>query len=210
VFKILFARAWEIIGENRRAYVAINASFYGLVIIFMIYTIFQPALQVSMLKTGNDSGVTGALAMYGKGYDAGTVVRNFIGLYFSNLLGACYGLISFPSLIIPFAGLVTGAARTYEWGLRFSPASADTRAAMLLHIPILVIEGQAMILAMLGAYIHGRAMIWPGSVGLKSRWRAYVEGVRQMGTLYMFIMVILLASALYGLLEYAVVSQFVP
>ncbi len=60
---------------------------------------------------------------------------------------------------------------------------------------------------MLGAYIQGRALIWPGSIGQSSRWRAFVEGVRQSGTIYMFIMPVLLISALYGVIEMALVAR---
>jgi hypothetical protein len=163
-----------------------------------------------MLKTGNDNQMTGALSLQGKTFDAPTVIKTFISLYFNNLLGASFGVITFPSFIIPFAGLLTGAERAFEWGLLFSPANPDIRGAMILHSLAIVIEGQAYILAMLGAYIQGRALFWPQTVGLKSHWHAYVEGVRQTGTLYMFIMVVLAAAALYGMLEYFVMAQLVP
>ena len=80
------------------------------------------------------------------------------------------------------------------------------RPFILPHLPTLLIEGQACVLAMLGAYIQGRAMLWPSTIGQTSRWRAMVEGVRQSGTIYMFIMPILLISALYGVIELAMLG----
>ena len=207
-FTILFDRAWEILDQNRRAYIVINTVFYGVMIVLMIFAVFDQPLQIAMLKNGNDSLATGSLALYGKGYDVGTIFKDTVLMNVGNLLGTSFGLISLPSFIIPFLGLLTGAEHAFEWGMLFSPANPAVRPAMIMHWLALVIEGQAYTLAMLGAYVHGREVIWPGTVGLKSHWRGYVEGVRQTGTLYMLIMVVLVVSALYGLIEYAVMSQF--
>jgi hypothetical protein len=210
VFKILFTRAWEILNENRRAYITVNVVYYGLVIICMVYAAFNQPLQAEMLKTGNENMMTGALSMLGRGYDTPKILNTLIHLYFGNLLGASYALISLPSFFIPFSGLLTGAYHAIQWGLLFSPANLDIRVPMIMHSLALVIEGQAYILAMLGAYIQGCAMIWPHTVGLKSRWQAYVEGFRQTGTLYMLIMPVLAISAIYGFIEVVVLSGLMP
>jgi hypothetical protein len=210
VFKILFERAWEILDKNRRAYIAINIIYYGLVVICMVYVAFNQPLQVEMLKTGNANLMTGALSLLGKGYDINQILDTLLLLYFTNLLGATYGLITFPSFFVPFSGLLTGAYHAIQWGLIFSPANPEIRVPMIMHSLTLIIEGQAYTLAMLGAHIHGRALIWPHTVGLKSHWRAYVEGLRQTGTLYMLIMPVLAISTIYGFIEVMVLLAFIP
>jgi len=210
VFEILFSRAWEILAANRRAYIAINIAFYGLVVICMIYAAFDQPRQTEMLETGNKNLMTGTLSMLGKEFDGGEVLKTTGLLYFTNLMGACFGAITFPSFFIPFFGLFPGANHAIQWGLLFSPANPTIRHAMILHSLMLIIEGQAYTLAILGAYIHGRAMIWPQTIGLKSRWQAYVEGVRQTGTLYMLIMTVLAIAAIYGVVEVFILSQLLP
>jgi hypothetical protein len=210
LFKFLFDRAWEIIDENRRVYILINIVYYGLIVLAMIYVAFNQPLQTEMLKTANEKLLTGALAMIGKEYGPNEFLWAIGAMYFANLMGASYGAITFPSFIIPFAGMALGAFRAVEWGLVFSPANPDIRPAMIMHSLTLVLEGQAYILAMLGAYVHGRMLIWPQTAGLTSRRQAYIEGVRQTGTLYMLIMVVLAIAAIYAVIEVVVLSQLLP
>ena len=207
MFTILFNRAWEILDANRRAYIVMNILFYGVVIVFMIYAAFNQPLQATMLKTGSDNAIMGVIPMQGKSFSAQGILKTIGSLYLVNLLGTSFGTITFPSFVIPFAGILTGAEHAFEWGLLFSPANADIRPSLIMHSLTLVIEGQAYILAMLGAYVHGRAVIWPRTVGLTSHWHAFVEGVRQTGTLYMLIMVVLAIGAVYGLIEYFVMAR---
>ena len=140
MFNILFDRAWEIIDQNRQAYAVINAVFYGVMIVFMIFAAFDQPLQIAMLKNGNDSLATGSLALYGKGYDVGTIFKDTVSMNVGNLLGTSFGLISMPSFIIPFLGLLTGAEHAFEWGMLFSPANPAVRTPMIMHWLALVIE----------------------------------------------------------------------
>lgn len=210
MFAILYERAFEIIERNRRAYIVLNVLFYGLMIAGMIYAVFNQPLQASMLAEGNRNYMTGNLSLLGHSYSPGHILEILGFFYFSNLLGASFGGISFPSFIIPFAGVLAGASRALQWGLLFSPASPDIRYPMIMHSLELILEGQAYVLAMLGAYVHGRILFWPQSEGLKSRWKAYVEGVRQTGTLYMLIIPVLAIATIYSAIEMGVFSILFP
>jgi len=203
---ILLKRAWEIIRDNRYPYFVLNILYYGLILLLMTYAAFNTPLQEQVLQDNGRNYLTGALALYGK---TATDTQVFTGLgytFFSNILGTSYGGITLPSFVIPFAGVFLGLYRAAIMGLVFSPFSPVMRPFILPHLPTLLIEGQACILAMLGAYIQGRAMLWPKTIGQTSRWRAIVEGIRQSGTMYMFIMPILLISALYGVIELAMLG----
>jgi hypothetical protein len=199
----LFDRAWDILIKNRYAYFALNILYYGLIILLMAYAAFNAPFQNQVMQTSGSTYMTGALTMSEKTIVDREVI-NVMGMTFLvNVLGASYGNITLPSFIIPFAGIFLGLYRAVMLGIVFSPFNEDIRQIIIPHIPTLFIEGQACILAMLGAYIQGRAIFWPESMGQTSRWKSYVEGIRQTGTLYMFIMAILLISALYGVIEVA-------
>jgi hypothetical protein len=202
---ILLERAWDILVKNRYPYFALNVLYYGLIILLMVYTAFNAPLQKRITLTNGPIYITGAITFDHKTSMDGEVVRVLVMTFLINVLGTNYGAITLPSFIIPFAGIFVGLFRAVMIGIIFSPFNADMRQVIIPHIPTLLIEGQACVLAMLGAYIQGRAIFRPKSMGQTSRWKAYVEGIRQTGTLYMFIVAILLISALYGVIEVALV-----
>lgn len=200
---ILLERAWEILIQNRRAYLTLNAVYYGLILICMVFVGFDHAPHDAIMKTNVDAFMIGPLA----GAPVGLETFKAAGSTFLfNLLGANYGEITFPSFIVPFVGIVIALYRAAVLGIVFSPVDAASAHIFLPHLPTLLLEGQAVVIAMLGVYIHGRALFWPETVGQKSRWKAYIEGFRQSGTLYLPIMAILLISAIYGVIEAAILA----
>jgi hypothetical protein len=204
---MLFEFAWEVLKENRRAYLVISGLFYGLVIATMLYAAVDPAAQTATLNLAGDSMMTGSVSMFGKGYSTGEIVTRTVVLYFGNLMGSDFLWITLPSMIIPFSGLAVTAFHAIQWGLLFSPANPAMRSAMITHWLTLALEGQANILATLGAYILGRAVIWPQSIGLTGRRAAYMEGLRQASALYVLVFLVLAISGIYGLIEVTVLYQ---
>jgi hypothetical protein len=200
---ILLDRAWDILVKNRYPYFALNMLYYGLIILLMTYAAFDAPFQKQITETSGSTYMTGAIKMYNKTSVDGEVIKGMGITFVANVLGSSYAAITLPSFVIPFIGIFVGLYRAIMVGIVFSPFNADIRQIIIPHIPTLFIEGQACILAMLGTYIQGRAMFWPKSMGQTSRWKSYVEGVRQTGTLYMLIMAILLISAIYGVIEVA-------
>ncbi len=203
----LFEWAWHILVENRRAYFALNALYYGLMLVFMIYVSFDPALHESILKQYNGAFMVGPLALVDQ--TASTGLESFkivVSALLTNVLGFSYGEITLPSFIIPFVGIVIGLYRAIVLGMFFSPTDPAIARIFLPHLPTLLLEGQAAILAMLGVYIHGRAFLWPKTVGEKSRWKGYLQGLREGGILYLLILVVLLVSAIYGMVEAAILA----
>lgn len=205
---VMLDRAWEILMENRRAYLVFNALYYGLLLFFMVLMNIYSAPQESTLNNAGRSYITGPLALAGHaGMDYATV-KSVTGTFLVNLLSTNYGTITFPSFIIPFFGVATGLYRAVTTGILFSPANPGMARIFLPHLPTLLLEGQAAILSILGVYIHGRALIWPQTVGQESHWKGYVEGVRQAGTLFMIMMPVLIISAIYGIIESVMIAPF--
>jgi len=203
---ILFDRLWDILVANRRVYFMLNALYYGLIIFFMLYGSIDRALHDKVLETYRSNLMGSPVMVQGKP-DSVPEAFELVGIAFGiNVLGSSYASITLPSFVIPFVGIAAGLYRAVILGLGFTPADPTISRIFFPHLPTLLLEGQGSILAMLGAYIHGRAWLWPATVERESRWKAYVEGVRQSGTLYMLIMPVLLISAIYGVIESVILA----
>ena len=206
--KNLVKSAWALVQENRRAYLILNVVYYALVIACMIYVAFDQELQQSLLNEIGAAFLTGPLSFVGQAYINTQVIAAILATFFVNLFIGSLASITLPSLIIPFSGLLVGAYRAILWGLLLSPASPGLRLIMIPHSITLILEGQAYILAMLTAYIQGRAFLWPKSVGLASRARGYLEGLKRTGKLYLLIILTLAVAAIYEVIEVVILIQF--
>ena len=161
--------ALNILGESRRAYVTLNLVYYGLVVCGMVFTAFNRSVQHELLAAVGNALTQGPLASVGSAYTTGQTVLAIALTFAINLVVASFISITLPSLIVPFSGLLVGLMRAVTWGLLFSPptlAVSGREAAMGLLIAILlVLEGQGYVLAMLAAWVQGRAFLSPQSVG---------------------------------------------
>jgi hypothetical protein len=208
--KNLLKSAWGLVQENQRAYIVINILYYGLVIICMIYVAFNQELQRSLMNEIGAGFMTGPLAIVGQAYVNAQVFTAILATFFVNLLIGSFASVTLPSLIIPFSGIWVGIYRAILWGLLLSPANPDLRLIMIPHSITLIIEGQAYILTMLAAYIQGRAFLWPKSVGLESRAKGYLEGLKRTGKLYLLVILTLAIAAIYEVIEVVIMVKFFP
>jgi hypothetical protein len=205
----LIKSAWGLVQENRRAYIILNSLYYGLVLVFMVYVAFNRPLQDQLLQSIGEAFMSGPLSFVGSAYLNAQVLAAIGATFFVNLFVGSFGTITFPSLLIPFSGLLIGFYRAVLWGLILSPAHPDLRLVMIPHFLTLLLEGQAYILAMLAAYIQGRAFLWPNTVGLESRSRGYLEGLKRTGRIYVLVMLTLLVAAIYEVIEVVIMIQLV-
>ena len=206
--KNLLKSAWGLVQENRRAYIIINVAYYGLVFIFMIYAAFNQQLQDQLMKAVGASLMTGPLAFVGQAYVNARVLVAIAATFFVNLLVGSFGTITLPSLVIPFSGILVGFYRAILWGLILSPAHPDLRLVMIPHSITLILEGQAYILTMLAAYIQARAFLWPKTVGLESRGKGYLEGLKRAGRIYVLVILMLMVAAIYEVIEVVIMIKF--
>ncbi len=194
--------AWGIVREHRRPYVVLNGVYYGLVVLGMIYVaFFNPALQEQLLQGVEDALTEGPLAVVGGAYLGRNVLAAAVVTFVVNLLAGSLLYITLPSLVIPFAGVVLGSYRAVLWGLLLAPTSAELALVMIPHSLVLLLEGQAYILAMLAVYVHGKSFLRPQSVGLTSHARGYLAGLKLSARLYILVLIVLAVAATYEALE---------
>jgi hypothetical protein len=201
--------ALEPIKESRRAYIVLNLVYYGLVLCGMIYVAFNRSLQQSLLELVGSAFTQGPFSVVGSAYVGGQVLQAMVLTFVVNLFIGSIAVITLPSLVIPFSGLLTGAYRAILWGLLLSPTTPVLRWVMVPHSLVLILEGQAYILAMLAAYVQGRAFLWPCSVGVTTHRQGYGLGVKRSVRIYLLVVLVLAVAAVYEALEVIFISRLV-
>jgi hypothetical protein len=197
--------ALGVVRGARRPYLALNLVYYGLVASAMVYATFDSSLQPALMESVGAALTEGPFAPVLDAYTGGQVWLA-IGLTFGvNLLVGSFVTITLPSLVVPFSGLLLAGLRAVLWGVLFTPQidggiGATKLVAGLLLLVLLILEGQAYVLATLGAYLHGRAFLWPRSVGATRRWQGYWHGVKQQAPVYLLVAIVLLVAAVYEVL----------
>ena len=175
----------------------------------MVYVAFNPSLQQSLIATVGSAFTEGPLSAVGSAYSGGQVLWAMVLTFAVNLFLGSIAVITLPSLVIPFSGLLMGVYRAILWGLLLSPTAPELRLVMIPHSLVLILEGQAYILAMLAAYVQGRAFLWPRSVGVATRRQGYGLGVKRSVRIYLLVVLVLAVSAVYEALEVIIVARLV-
>jgi len=179
--------------RNRRAYLALNLAYYGLVALAMVWVARNPALEQG-LREGVRGRFNPALM---NAYAEGRVLPAIALTFRNNFFLAALLAITLPSLAIPFWGVAIGLARAVLWGLALSPADPAYAARFFRQVPTLLLEGQGFVLAMLGVWLLWRAVLRPAAVGAATRRAGYRVGLRQNAVLYGGVAALLLAAAIY-------------
>jgi hypothetical protein len=192
----------DVLKRARRPYLILHLVYYGLIASAMLYTISDRSLQEQLAQLVLDALGVGPLAPASLAFSAGRALLT-VGLIFAvNLLGATFLVITVPSLIVPFGGLLVFAVRALLWGILFAPqvsGGVEVREVLmgLGVLLLLVLEGEGYILAALGAFIQGRALFWPESVEASGFLQGCGYGLREQARLYVLIVLLLLVAAVY-------------
>ena len=194
-------RAWQVVIEHRRAYVAINLLYYGLVLAGMAYVFANPVLQKELVQAvGQSLQPGGSLAAVSEAYGSGNVAVAAAVTFGVNLVLGSLLVITLPSLVVPFSGLAMGTLRAVLWGLILAP-QGPLALPMIPHSITLLVEGQGYILAMLGAYTIGRGLLSPRSYAASGHLQGYLAGVQRCARLYVLVALVLAVAAVYEATE---------
>ena len=198
----LLRKAWQIVRADWKAYLVINAVYYGLVLLGMAYVAFlNPGLQETLLKSTGQAFTQGPLSSVGSAYGGGQVISAMLLTFIVNLFLGSAIEITLPSLILPFSGLLMGVIRAVLWGIILSPSNPSLAGPMIPHSLVLLLEGQGYILVLLAAFIHGKAILIPQAYGIQGRLRGYLEGLKRTGWIYLLAAMLLLIAAVYEAIE---------
>jgi len=199
--KGLFRKAIALVRLHRRAYLVLNVCYYATVGIAMLAVTSHPEVQQMLTQSVLEAFSQGTMADVAAAYAGGNVVQAMVLTFLVNFFLGSFVVLMLPSMLVPFAGVGMGAVRAVLWGLLLAPTTPELRMAMIPHMGTLVLEGQGYILAILAAFVLGRAFVSPSSVGA-TRWlQGYGIGLKQALTLYILVAAVLAVSAIYEALE---------
>lgn len=200
----LLSDAIAIIRNHRRAYVACNIGYYGLILVGLAWAQVDRSFSERWGEAVRTSVSSGALKPVGDTYASGAILAAIALTFGLNLFIGSLASITLPSLVLPFSGLAVAGLRAFLWGLLFSP---KPELVTLANIPmgiavalVLVLEGQAYVQAMLAAWIQGRGFVRPSTLAAANRAEGMRRGLAETGRLYVLVILTLAIAAAYEVL----------
>jgi hypothetical protein len=185
--------------QHVRALLVLNAVYFGAAVLAAGYAFLNPVVQSQVTDAAVDAfSPTGGLGPLIQAYLGGELLRAMLLTFLVNLILGSLVVITLPSAVIPFAGLLIGVYRAVLWGLLFAPTPGSAMGPTLwLHMPTILLEGEAYVVAMLGVWLWWRAVITsPGH-----RWTAWLHGFKLQLGVYGFVAGLLAAAAVYESIE---------
>ncbi|MDR6144047.1 hypothetical protein QE375_003601 [Microbacterium foliorum] len=185
-------RPFRVVRENLRTYLMLNAAAYGLTLIGLVLGLSFPDL-VAREAVGLEADGTGELVR--------TLVTTpalfALAIFGVNLFRLSALTIVLPSLIVPFAALPLFGYWAVTTGITIAPQSEGAWRLFVPHSLTLVIELQAYILLLLGAFLIGKYWLFPRTAGAQTRRRGYLRGLQKLGLLALPALVLLVVGALW-------------
>lgn len=199
----LLRRPFQIVRANLRIYLGLNAIMYGLALLGFGVGLLFPNLNAAQVESFQDDGtaelVTGLLTKPWL-FAATILAVNIVKLSLLHIV--------LPSLIVPFAGILLTAYWALTTGIVLVPAGDASWIPLIPHSLTLVIEFQAYIFLLLGAFILGRSWVRPHTIGAMTRRQGYVRGLQQLGLLALPALAMLIVGAIWEAFSlYAVLSM---
>ena len=135
----------------------------------------NPAVQSELTQVAVDAfSPSGGLGALVQAYLGGELLLAIVLTFLVNLIFGGFVFLTLPSTVIPFAGILLGLYRAVLWGLLFAPTETSTLGPTLwLHIPTILIEGEAYVVAMLGVWLWWHAVFTRSG----ERWTAWRQGL---------------------------------
>ena len=186
------ARPFCVIRANVRAYVALNALAYGLFAVgFVVGFVFPETTSAQVTRLQDDGTVDLVRSLIN---DPWLFALTILGV---NTVRLAAATIVLPSMVVPFLGIPLFAYWAVTTGIVLVPSSDIGWVALIPHSATVVVELQAYVLFLLGAYVLGRCWLAPRSVGAENRRGGYLMGLRELGWLCLPAVILLVIGAVY-------------
>jgi hypothetical protein len=159
----------------------------------------NPAIQSALTEAAVDAfSPSGGLGALVQAYLSGELLSAIIMTFLVNLILGSLVFLTLPSAVIPFAGILLGVYRALLWGLLFAPTATNIMGpTLLLHVPTILVEGEAYIVAMLGVWLWWHAVISQSG----ERLRAWRQGLMLQKPVYAAVAGLLAIAAVYEAIE---------
>ena len=185
--------------EHLRALLVLNALYWGVAALAGAYAFVNPAIQSALTEAAVDAfSPSGGLGALVQSYLSGELLSAIVMTFLVNLVFGSFVFLTLPSAVIPFAGILLGVYRAVLWGLLFAPTQTNIMGpTLLLHVPTILVEGEAYIVAMLGVWLWWQAVFTRSG----ERWRAWRQGLMLQKRVYAVVVGLLAIAAIYEAIE---------
>ncbi|TCU81850.1 hypothetical protein EDF48_11527 [Curtobacterium sp. PhB191] len=171
-------RSGQIIRRESRAYLVLNVSAYGLVVLGFAIGLVFPGLTDARMSAMEADGTAGLVTRL-----VSSPALFALTILAVNVLRLSLLTIVLPSLVVPFAGLAIFGAWAVQTGITLVPSTGEGWVALIPHSVTLLIELQAYVLLLLGSFLLGKYWLRPGAAGAERHRDGYRRGLQQLGTL---------------------------
>jgi hypothetical protein len=182
----------RVIGANLRLYGVINAATYGLLLASFGAGLAFPSLALKQQTRLVDDGTADLVRSLLE-----TPWLFALTILAVNVVEIGVLTIILPSMVVPFLGIPLFAYWTFTTGVGLAPTTDIGWVALIPHALTIVVEFQAYIVLVLGAYLLGTNWIRPQTVGAMTRRDGYLRGLRRWGGLAYLAVVLLVVGAVY-------------
>lgn len=184
---------------HARALLALNALYFGVAALAEGYAFLNLAVQSELTQVAVDAfSPSGGLGALVQAYLGGELLLAIVLTFLVNLIFGSFVFLTLPSTVIPFAGILLGLYRAVLWGLLFAPTETSTLGPTLwLHIPTILIEGEAYVVAMLGVWLWWHAVFTRSG----ERWKGWRQGLVLQTRVYAAVAALLAIAAIYEAIE---------
>jgi hypothetical protein len=185
--------------QHLSALLVLNALYFGVVLLAGGYAFMNPAMQSELTEVAVDAfSPSGGLGPLTQAYLSGELLLAIGMTFLVNLIFGSLVFLTLPSTVIPFAGVLLGLYRAVLWGLLFAPtATSPLTPALWLHVPTILLEGEAYIVAMLGVWLWWHAVFSRSG----ARWRTWRQGLALQTRVYAAVVALLAIAAIYEAIE---------
>ncbi|BBX07921.1 stage II sporulation protein M [Mycolicibacterium aichiense] len=185
-------RPFRIIADNASAYMAANVAVYGVLLVGFGLGLAFPQLSQAQHRRLQEDGTADLVQ--------GLITNPWLfalTILAVNTLRMGVLTIVAPSLVIPFGGVAFFAYWDVTTGMTLVPASGIGWVALIPHTLTVIVELQAYLLLLLGAFLLGRGWVAPRTVDADNRRQGYVRGLQELGWLALPALVLLVVGAVY-------------
>ncbi len=190
-----------ILNRRRKLVFLANLYYFGLIVLGAIYTFLNPENQILLLEAvKSELKGEGLLGIIGKAYLEHRVFEAWVLTFTLNLFLGSIISISLPGLFL--LAPLTAGVRAFLWGVLFSPTINIPAYLPTLTLPVMLLEGEAYVLALVTGVNLGFSWIKPSLVykGVNSRVEALKRSIRETGYIYLLIILLLAISAIIEVL----------